>query len=608
MPTINESGILYILAHFACDWIVNPQGAPLIQRTPPELRNALSAAITACGTSLVVFLAALAVLSSLGLFLSWPPSRATVLAAGALTAFIAAMLFKEQLKPAAIGIALAVIIVVLSCAICESIYDFSYDGNAYHKQAVYALRGGWNPLIESVATWQEAHDPLGSHCDLWIDHYPQGLWSIATSLYDLTGSIESGKAYTLIMSAGAALLLGSFLCKKGLCAWQSGLIALVAAANPIVICQFATYYNDAFLMMALLALLVGLAQIAEGPSGKMRLGFILTAAAFLLCTEAKFTGFAYAGIFSLSFYLIIALGVARGSLPLRYLGLTSGFFAIIISVSVLAIGFSPYVTNFLSHGHPFYPLFGVGACDIITPNAPTSFPETSNIQKMFLSLFSESMNAHIGNGLEPVLKIPFTYTDDELARLNVCDLRIGGFGVWYSGILLMQIVLIVTLLPGLKRRSPSLFLTTLGYLIPTAALSLLLGESWWARYSAYSYFANCIALALLFSFANHSRGPKLPLSLAIAACYLIALVGNIGFFCEHNTKLVLAENEQAHLEMQHIQQAVDEGKTVHITFSDEPGAAYTLFDEGIDIVFDGPHDPDLPHDGEVNRLQWRQEG
>lgn len=163
------------------------------------------------------------------------------------------------------------------------------------------------------------------------------------------------------------------------------------------------------------------------------------------------------------------------------------FFAMVIASSVLVFGFSSYVLNFLEHGHPLHPLFGEDAKDIMTGNSPASFASSGNLRKLPLGFFSQSSNISAASGNEPALKIPINVTPQELKSLRISDLRIGGFGVLYSGILILQTAIIAVALPMQRKMRPFLFQVCLCYLIPTIALMLFLGESWWARYCSYFY-------------------------------------------------------------------------------------------------------------------------
>lgn len=84
---------------------------------------------------------------------------------------------------------------VLWAVLCAFIYDSSFDGMYYHKQAVITLKEGWNPVYESCLT----ENQFSSYLDiaLWLDNYPKGLWSFSAAVYALTNLIETAKVVNL---------------------------------------------------------------------------------------------------------------------------------------------------------------------------------------------------------------------------------------------------------------------------------------------------------------------------------------------------------------------------------------------------------------------------
>ena len=62
--------------------------------------------------------------------------------------------------------------------------------------------------------------------------------------------------------------------------------------------------------------------------------------------------------------------------------------------------------------------------------------EKNNIYKLFISLFSKTgtPDKNITSGL----KIPYTFSLDEIKKLGNTTIVLGGFGVFFSGILASQ--------------------------------------------------------------------------------------------------------------------------------------------------------------------------
>ncbi len=58
---------------------------------------------------------------------------------------------------------------------------------------------------------------------------------------------------------------------------------------------------------------------------------------------------------------------------------------------LLLFGWSPYVLNFVRFGHPFYPLMGAGAADIMAGNTPEALTGLSRGGRSVLAVFREPL-------------------------------------------------------------------------------------------------------------------------------------------------------------------------------------------------------------------------
>jgi len=202
--------------------------------------------------------------------------------------------------------------------------------------------------------------------------------------------------------------------------------------------------------------------------------------ALVLLPSAKASGVAYAGLFIVLVLPMLAWGgglaVARRVGVLAAIGLAAG---------VLLLGFNPYVTNTLRHGHPFHPLAGSGKVDIITNNAPPDVLQHSRAVKLFGSLAARSSSVIGGPSLTPPTlapKLPGSVTVAELKPfLSKNDVRIGGFGPWFG---LALLVSWLGLAWSWARRRRSAWQRGL-LVLPTGLLllsALVFPEPWWARY------------------------------------------------------------------------------------------------------------------------------
>jgi|GEM_PF-2545574 len=363
-------------------------------------------------------------------------------------------------------------------------YDISWDGNAYHKVAIGMLENGWNPVRELPEdAWAQADESF-SGALIYCEAYCKVTWIFAASVYALTGNIESGKVYGILAIAVAFGLALYFLRKKGYQNLPSIGIAACIALNPIAVQQMLTYYMDGFLHTMLAILIIGLLMLSDKERFDAKVSASIVACAMLICGNVKFTGLLYGGIFCIAFYLWNCITERKWFLSgVRY--------AALAITTVCVCGFNPYVTNVMRHGSITYPLTGAGKRDIMSGNSP--FEEQNHFRNVILSLFSKMDNYQNGSRHEAYLKLPFTIDwSYERPYLDIPDARLSGFGMLFSGALVLAlIVLVIYLIRGKKNRTYAMVVMNL---VVCLALTFGIKESWWARYAPYIYFIPMIGL------------------------------------------------------------------------------------------------------------------
>lgn len=501
--------------------------------------------------------------------------------------------------------------IALSCIAAAQFIDISYDGNGYQKAAVVQMAEGWNPLRGSVMdrpSFQELYgsdEYIAMRTALWIDHYAEGPWEIASSLYCLTGSLEASKSYTLIAMIAVVFLFSGYLSIRRFACWQCWVVGLVAAVNPITVCQFSVFYVDGFLMLTLLALLLGLCMTLGEQCSFMRLTSLgIVFMAFCVCANVKFTGLAYAGVFSLSFaLLLIVLSIRQSSaFPRIYVASVGITLISAVVFSVVGVGFAPYMTNCIEAGNPLYPLFGEGAVDIMTSNTPPGFSEMPPLERVLVSLFAPVSTVHgEGEVVSYGFKMPFTVLPQELASLAACDLRISGFGGLYSGIFLLCVVVLLFTLVSRRVKCGLLFRVSVAYLVPAALLLVLMGDSWWARYSCYAYFICPLALVCLFWLGNNSsnvRGRRV--GFAVGCVLSVLLLVNIGFFVRYNVVNAYEQTQRIKMSIGDLAAEVSDGGQLQIAGQDARlGLVYALREAHVPFQYKGIDPEDFEPQGEL---------
>ncbi len=403
--------------------------------------------------------------------------------------------------------ALIVLILFVTLIIGGSIYhsglvvDDTWDGNDYHKKSIGKLRDGWNPVYENLEDFDKNSSTsfgLTETNTIWENHYAKASHIFAANIYALTDNIETGKSINMISLVALVLICASYLVFK-----KKKLLFVVAFSLSVLtysvfVAQMPTNYVDHLLGMYLFLLIFGFFIFEEKeffPTHLESLALFFMTLCILI--NIKFSSFAYAGLYCLGYYIWYIYRLAKKKLDKAFFTRFTLIAFVAVIVGVFVIGLSVYPKNFIDHGHPFYPLFGEGKVDIMTANSPASFEDLSPIERFFHATFSECDNIIYASGAAPKLKIPFTYKIEEFEKLQATDLRISGHGVFFSGILLVSVLVLVCCGIFLKRKNPRLFSVTVIPLAITCVLTFALGESWWARYFPQLFLFALFALLYL---------------------------------------------------------------------------------------------------------------
>lgn len=376
--------------------------------------------------------------------------------------------------------------------IASAFYDLTWDGQWYHQTAVYKMAQGWNPVRDPV-------QPFGHTWQLWVLHYAKGPWYVALAIYAGGSSIEAAKVASVIAPAIAFLVVGAVARELGLSRTTSTLVALVVALNPVATCGLVTHQVDGMLVSFLAcAVAAGISDLRR-PDGWQALAM---AAASVLCMNTKFTGFVYLCFFFLAGGVYCL--VRDRALTARYVVLVG----ITTAVGVGVFGFNPYVTNFVHRGHPFYPVQGSaeypglaaqGKDPIELYETPANMVGRSRFVRLAYGVFGRPGTApYVTKDAE--FAWPFTTTRRDFALYYFHDVRIGGFGPWFSGLLVIAVVIGMVSLP--RRALP--FEAVL--LVATIVASLLVStHTWWARYGPHLWWVPTVIAAAVILRGTASR-------------------------------------------------------------------------------------------------------
>lgn len=374
-----------------------------------------------------------------------------------------------------------------------SIYDKSWDGMGYHQIGILELSKGWNPFYEQLP-----HEPQQSRyfdreivLNLWVNHYGKALETFSAVLMAVTGNIESGKVFNILLLLSAFCSVFHLLNRLNFAgtAWNL-LLAFTATFNPIAVNQLFSYYLDGALGSLILILICHLILLLRtGEKQERSSAFISIFFISVIIINLKFTGLIYHAWICLIF-LGVAVYLKQSGLLARFLAVAtiSGLAAILIA------GYNPYVTNTIHAGHPFYPLAGKNKVDAMVHMTPAPLKRHNGFGKFLGSNFSRCDNYGATGDRTLEYKVPFTFTTRELKIFQSEGIRLGGLGPLWSGIFCLTIVLLVIALATLKGRSRIHLLILVLCIAGSVAIN---PAAWWARFIPQLWLVPVIVLTFL---------------------------------------------------------------------------------------------------------------
>jgi len=415
----------------ARNYFLNP--TPEIENLSPVRREA-SRTLLVYSSSILFFLFFSVLLSSTG-FLFRVPITPYHLFLSAASTFLftwkrSIRFFRRTGYEFFLLLALLAISFLASLLFSRQFYDLSYDGQAYHQEAIFQLSKGWNPFYTQLS------EGKANHLERWINHYSKAVWIYECVVYKFTDDIEASKLFHfwLVLSA-FSITLSFFLRFRHFPVHVAFLLSLLVAFNSVSMYQSLSFYLDGQLMSLVIALMVTLAYIhtgeREGHFGNL---FLIIP----VLVNTKLTAGAYTAVFLLGFGLVLWVEKDLGILY-RYLGW--GISAFLFGFFLL--GISPYITNTIYKGNPFYPVFGNDHSELYKePNMAGNFLGKNSAMVLFQSIFSRSDNVRFRES-RGELKLPFTFQKRELNAFTDTNAKQGGFGPLFGGAILLSLAVVL---------------------------------------------------------------------------------------------------------------------------------------------------------------------
>ncbi len=339
-------------------------------------------------------------------------------------------LLKESNRSTVLGGLAALLLVGVAFFLNHYFLDIFYDSGKYHFRAISYLTQGWNPFY-TVDPCDVIPSDACSNTPIYVVHYPKSYWVIAASFYKFFNTMLATYIQNIVLMASVFALLLTFVKKiTKLAMLPCVLIALVWALNPTSVWElFSNYVDGAHVAGLSLVLMSALLFIKTNEKRWLYVSLMYMP----IVANVKFTGFIYVMVLGLG-QLVFAFKFANRD-TFKMLLKTS--IPVLIG-SILLFGSNPYVSNIISHENPFYPVVNMDdSRDIIEGQADAEFIKKSRFEKLFISTFSISKGAKN----PPVFELPFS-------RVNFwprVSTRYSGNGPWFSGVLLIALLLLPVL-------------------------------------------------------------------------------------------------------------------------------------------------------------------
>tara|TARA_B100001093_G_scaffold101513_1_gene93722 strand:- start:4831 stop:6282 length:1452 start_codon:yes stop_codon:yes gene_type:complete len=372
-----------------------------------------------------------------------------------------------------------------------------------HQEKILALQSGWNPINDNkFEKFDLITEPMLSVSDVVKNGGAVNVSYIFSAIIaKLTGNIENGKAinfiYFFIFGLISTKTIFTFF--KGYIAF---LILIALLINPILITQLYSFYLDGHVYSLYGSILLLYSMILfKKEYCHIFLIFILS----ILLIGTKKKGIGLIGItLPLVFLTIILKSQQKG----RLLILSSFISVVTLIVGIYGAkklgfwdstnGHFPYTpTNIIKLLDPTTMDYWLGT-EIPGSNKPYPMKDMGRIEQFVRSNFSET------NILREDLqwKNPFRVSKNELSFFysTAVDIRLGGFGPLFGGVLIISFILLFLNLFTYKKSNTSLFLYIFIIILPCFFL-----PTWWARWISFIWFVPILITSYPFMHSNITK-------------------------------------------------------------------------------------------------------
>ena len=412
-----------------------------------------------------------------------------------------AFLFYEKLQ--ALKLVLIVLGIICFTVVFSGLFiDVTWDANLYFKPSIHMVSQGINPIYESFeeAVLRGVAETYHISPAFWLYLYPKGHFLVASAMNLLMGNIEYAK-FINPLSMIALIFVAYTLLKDlfKLKIWQTAMCAFTLAINPLFLTQVTNFYIDVTLgsMIFILILAIIYLVINHNNGVYAKRCWVLIFLTVVIGLNLKLSGGLFFAIFIAPFYFYLMFIYFKNSDKKAMLRIT-GFFAACVIFAIGFFGFPTYVVNTVRSGSFIYAIRGGDAVTnwVTDGSIPVGLRGEPLWSQFFHSIFTESTTSTWGRG---VIKTPFTITDNDRMLMSIeGELRTAGWGIFYSGIFLLSLIVIIIYLVKASSSKTLLFWLTGAIMFLIFAPIPLIPGLFQARYYPHMLLLPTIALIILF--------------------------------------------------------------------------------------------------------------
>lgn len=423
---------------------------------------------------------------------------------------------------------LCIVIILLFHFSISKTYDVSWDGQWYHQDAIIELTQNWNPFYATYDVQKSI-----SESAIWIHHYPQASWLVQANIFKLTGSIQSTKLLSLLLSFSCFGIAYFVISNKlKISKFATILFSLCIAFNPITYSQFFSFYVDGQSAMGISIYVLLLYYLLDKPSVFISL---LLASVFIYIVNIKFTNLVYLSIFNFFFFIWYFLKQPQYRIK------TFAGFILLYVLAVFVLGYSSYTRNTLEKGHPFYPLMGKNNVGEIVGNIHKSanFFNQNRFENFLDASFAYPVYSR--NPDSSKFRMPFTTVSYE--NYYRTDSEMAGFGARWSELLIITFILFLFILFNKSYQNKSNFFILISILL----FSVFINEQCFeARYVSQLWLVP-IAI-ILFLYIQGGRVVRL-----LSIVFAILLIFNTSKIIEAQWNRQKVVKKNINLEIEYLQ-------------------------------------------------------